>query len=144
MATLHLEIVTPDARIFVGEVSGVLLPGAEGELGILPQHTPLLTQLIPGEIHYVVEGKTHELAVGHGFAEVTGTEVSVLTDLAVRETEIDEKAVEEALKRAEEALRTHTLIGEELEATEAAIARSIAQLKLKRRRTHISGMPPGI
>ncbi|MDE1170617.1 MAG: ATP synthase F1 subunit epsilon [Verrucomicrobium sp.] len=134
MATLRLEIVTPETRVFAGDVESVLLPGVEGDLGILPQHAPLLTQLAPGELAYVEKGVSHTLAVGHGFAEVTGTEVSILTDLAVREADIDEKLVAEALQRAEEALRNRSLVGEELEATEASIARSLAQLKLKRRR----------
>jgi len=135
IATLHLEIVTPEARIFAGDVASVTLPGSEGELGILPQHAPLVTQIEPGELHYVVDGVEHALAVGGGFAEVTGTQVAVLTDLAVSEKEIDEKIVEEALARAEEAIRSKSLVGAELEATQASIARSVAQLKLKRRRS---------
>lgn len=132
--TLHLDIVTPEGRIFSGDVESVLIPGAEGELGILPEHAPLLAQIQAGELHYVVGGKTFELAVGPGFAEVRPTDVSILTDLAVREADIDEQKVQEALARAEEALRSRTLVGEELEATQAAIARSAAQLRLKRRR----------
>ena len=135
MPTLHLDIVTPEGRIFSGDVESVQLPGSEGELGIYPEHSPLLAQIQAGELHYVQGGKVHELAVGPGFAEVRPTDVSVLTDLAVREVDIDEQKVQEALARAEEALRSRTLIGEELEATEAALARAAAQLRLKRRRT---------
>ena len=134
--TLHLEIVTPEARIFAGDVTTVTVPGVEGELGIYPQHTPLVVELQPGELLYVLNGESLSLAVGQGFAEVTGQSVAVLTDLAVREKEIDEKVVEEAMARAEEALRSKTLIGEELEATQAVIARSIAQLRIKRRHRH--------
>ena len=137
MSTLHLEIVTPDGRAFAGDVASVTLPGAEGDLGIFPQHAPLLAALRPGELTYVpgeLGAREVYLAVGTGFAEVTGTTVSVLTDLAVGPKEIDAAAVEAELKRAEEALRSHTLVGEELEATEAAIARSTAQLHLLRTR----------
>jgi F-type H+-transporting ATPase subunit epsilon len=134
MATLKLEIITPDAKIFEGDVDSVLLPGAEGEMGILPQHETLITQLNAGEIQYVQQGKTHSLAIGEGFAEITGQSVGVLTDGAVPEKEIDEKVAEEAVKRAEDLLKSNTLQGEELEATQASLARSLAQINLKRRR----------
>ncbi|SDT87362.1 ATP synthase F1 subcomplex epsilon subunit [Verrucomicrobium sp. GAS474] len=135
--TLHLEIVTPDGRAFAGDVASVTLPGAEGDLGILPQHAPLLAALRPGELSYLpvepgVGGPGREvfLAVGTGFAEVTGTTVSILTDMAVFPKDVNAEAAEAELKRAEEALRSRTLVGEELEATEASLARSTAQLHL--------------
>ncbi len=143
-ATLHLDIVTPDGRAFSGDVASVTLPGAEGDLGILPQHAPLLAALRPGELIYVANeagsGLAREvyLAVGTGFAEVTGESVSVLTDMAVGPRDINAEAVEAELKRAEEYLRSHTLVGEELEATEVAIARSIAQLHVLRTRAHVA------
>ena len=132
--TLKLEIVTPETKIFEGDVETVLLPGAEGEMGILPQHEKLVTELNAGELRYVYNGKTEVLAIGEGFAEVTATSVSVLTDGAVHEEAIDEKIAEEAVKRAEELLKSNTLQGEELEATQASLARSLAQLHVKRRR----------
>jgi F-type H+-transporting ATPase subunit epsilon len=134
MATLKLEIVTPDAKIFEGDVDSVQLPGVEGEMGILPQHEALVTELNAGEVVIVQNGKTEVLAIGEGFAEITGTSVGVLTDGAVSEKEIDEKAAEIAVKRAEDLLKSNTLQGEELEATQAALARSLAQIKVKRRR----------
>lgn len=134
MATLHLEIVTPEQSIFSGEVESVLLPGTEGEMGILPFHAPLITQLNAGELHLVQKGKTQVLAIGEGFAEITGTTVSVLTDGAVNESDIDLKLAEEAMQRAQDALRAKTLVGEELEATQATLARSLAQIQVKRRR----------
>ena len=134
MATLKLEIITPTAKIFEGEVDSVQLPGVEGEMGILPQHEALVTELNAGEVVIVQNGKTEVLAIGEGFAEITGTSVGVLTDGAVSEKEIDEKAAEIAVKRAEELLKSNTLQGEELEATEASLARSLAQIKVKRRR----------
>ncbi len=133
MAGLRLQIVTPEAQIFDGQVESVTLPGSEGEFGVFPQHNPLLTQLKPGELSYVTKEGVKVMVIGGGFVEVTQTDVRVITDLAMKEPEIDEQVVQDALKRAEEALRSKTLIGEELEATQATIARSVAQLKLKKK-----------
>ena len=134
MATLKLEIITPAAKIFEGDVDSVLLPGIEGEMGILPRHEALVTELQAGELQLVQKGQTQVFAIGEGFAEITGSSVGVLTDSAVTEKEIDEKAAEIAVKRAEELLKSSTLEGEELEATQASLARSLAQIKVKRRR----------
>jgi F-type H+-transporting ATPase subunit epsilon len=130
MATLKLQIITPEALIFEGDVDSVQLPGAEGEMGILPQHETLISELKAGEVHILQKGQTQILAIGEGFAEITGTSVGVLTDGAVHEKEI----AEEAVKRAEELLKSNTLQGDELEATQASLARSLAQINLKRRR----------
>jgi F-type H+-transporting ATPase subunit epsilon len=134
MATLKLEIITPEAKIFEGDVETVQLPGVEGEMGILPQHEALVTELMAGELRITQKGKTEILAIGEGFAEITGDSVAVLTDGAVNETDIDEKIAEEAVKRAEDLLKSNTLEGEELEATQASLARSLAQIHIKRRR----------
>ena len=80
---IQLEIVTPEKKIFSDEVDGVVIPGVEGEMGVLPQHSPLVTALSPGELHYTQGTKQEELAVGQGFVEVTAEKVSVLTDMAV-------------------------------------------------------------
>ena len=134
MATLKLEIITPTAKIFEGDVDIVQLPGTEGDMGILPSHEALVTELNAGELSYVQKGRTEVLAIGEGFAEITGTSVGVLTDGAVGEKDIDESVAEAAVKRAEELLKSNTLEGEELEATQASLARSLAQIKVKRRR----------
>jgi F-type H+-transporting ATPase subunit epsilon len=134
MATLKLEIITPGAKIFEGDVDSVQLPGAEGEMGVLPGHEALVSELSAGEVRYVQKGQTEVLAIGEGFAEITATSVGILTDAAVNEKEIDEKVAEAAVKRAEELLKSNTLEGEELEATHAALARSLVQLHVKRRR----------
>ncbi len=136
MAKLLLEIVTPTERIFSGEVEDVVVPGVEGELGILPEHCPLLTQIAPGELRYRQEGKENRLAVGEGFVEVTRTQVSILTDLAINEADIDEQQVEEAIRRAEAALREPYIGGEDLAFVQANLEKSFAQLRVKRRRTH--------
>jgi F-type H+-transporting ATPase subunit epsilon len=134
MATLKLEIITPTATIFEGDVDRVDLPGAEGDMGILPHHEALVTGLNAGELVIIQNGRTQAFAIGEGFAEITGATVGVLTDGAVNEKEIDEKTAEIAVKRAEELLKSNTLEGEELEATQASLARSLAQIKVKRRR----------
>ena len=134
MATLKLEIITPEAKVFEGEVDMVELPGVEGEMGILPQHEALVTELAAGELRIIQKGKTQVLAIGEGFAEITGDSGGVLTDGAVNEKDIDEKVAEQAVKRAEELLKSNTLEGEELEATQASLARSLAQINVKRRR----------
>jgi F-type H+-transporting ATPase subunit epsilon len=134
MATLHLEIVTPEARTYEGDVDSVVIPGAEGELGILPDHVGLMTQLEPGELRIVKGGEEIRLAVGGGFVEIGNNKVSVLTDMAVKESEIDETAAEEAMLRAEEAMKNEKLEGEEYAAVQAALQKSMAQLKVKRRR----------
>ena len=134
MATLKLEILTPDAKIFEGDVDIVHLPGAEGEMDILPQHETQVTELVAGELRITRKGEVEVIAIGDGFAEITGTSVGVLTDGAVNEKDIDEKVAEAAVKRAEDLLKSNTLEGEELEATQASLARSLAQIHVKRRR----------
>src|SRR5438445_820457 len=100
MATLRLEIVTPDEKTFSDDVAMVVIPGIEGEMGILPQHVPLMTELKPGELKVTTrDGQNIYLAVGEGFVEVTQERVSVLTDMAVEEKEIDESAAAEAVRR---------------------------------------------
>jgi F-type H+-transporting ATPase subunit epsilon len=132
MATLKLEIVTPDAKTFSDDVDMVTLPGIEGEMGIYPQHVPLMTQLSAGEIVVRKGAENFFLAVGEGFVEITGERVSVLTDMAIRAENIDEAKAEEARQRAEARL-AEKLDDEEAALVNAAMAHSLAQLKVKRR-----------
>src|SRR5207342_188599 len=99
MATLKLEIVTPEEKIYSEDVEMVTLPGAEGELGVYPQHVPLLTQIVAGEITVRKDGRDYFLAVGEGFVEITGERVAVMTDMAIRAENIDEAQAEEARRR---------------------------------------------
>ena len=133
---LKLEIVTPEARIFSDEVDTVVLPGYEGEMGVLAAHANLVTTLLPGELRITKGGKTTEMAVGEGLVEVTGTVTRILTDMAIDADKIDEKAVEEALARAQKSL-ADLKPGEqqeEIAAVMAAIQRASAQLHIKRKR----------
>tara|TARA_B100001093_G_scaffold208291_1_gene200106 strand:+ start:2240 stop:2656 length:417 start_codon:yes stop_codon:yes gene_type:complete len=134
-----LEIVTPERKVFSGEVENVYLPGTEGELGALPGHAPLVTGVSPGELRYTVDGKIEELAIGSGFVEVTQEKITILADLAVTDSEIDEKKVEEAMKRAEESLANidSSDNAEEVAAIQASISKSMAQLNLKRKRRRV-------
>ncbi len=131
--TLKLEIVTPEASIFSEDVEMVTLPGSEGEMGIYPMHVPLMTEIKAGEVVIRKDGTELLIAVGDGFAEITGSRVAILTDMAIKADDIDEAKVEEARRRAEARL------GEKLEAEEAALvsaalSHSLAQLNVKRRR----------
>ena len=132
MAYLLLEIVTPEAKIYSEEVDMVTLPGVEGEMGVYPSHISLMTQVVHGEIIARRGGRDHYLAIGEGFAEITGERVAILTDMAVKADDIDEAKAEEARKRAEARL-AEKLSDEETASVQAALAHSLTQLKLKRR-----------
>src|SRR5277367_1828098 len=131
--TLRLEIATPDAMIYSGDVDMITLPGGEGRMGVLPHHIRLITKLVPGEIIVRKGGLSEFLAVGEGLVEVTGRSVSIVTDMAIPAEKIDEAMVEEARQRA--AARLHEkLSSEEVASVNAALARSLAELRVKRRR----------
>ncbi len=132
--TIRLEIVTPEARTFSDDVDMVVLPGVEGEMGIYPMHVPLMTELKPGELRVLKNGRETALAVGEGFVEVTATHVSVLTDMAIEESAIDENAVQEAIARAEAAMREDQHMSDEgVALVRANLNKSFAQLHVKRR-----------
>ena len=130
--TLELEIVTPTATVYSEDVELVTLPGVEGQMGIYPQHVRLMTQLVPGEMIVKKNGQDEFLAVGEGIVEITNDRVSIVTDMAVASNSIDEAKAEEARQRAEARLR-ETLSSQEVASVNAALARSVAQLSVKRR-----------
>jgi F-type H+-transporting ATPase subunit epsilon len=133
--SLILEIVTPEARVYSDTVDTVVIPTVEGEIGILPGHIPLLTQVGAGELRVLKNGKTELLAVGNGFAEIDGDKVSILAESAISEEKIDVDAAEKAMQRAEEALRgKDSLDAAEVERLESIVRLAIVQLDLKRRR----------
>lgn len=129
---LKLEIVTPDGTVYSEEVEMVTLPGVEGQMGVYPRHVPLMTQMVPGEIIVRKDGREYFLAVGEGLIEISADHVSLLTDMAIASEHIDEAKVEEARRRAEARLQ-EKLSDEEVASTNAALARSLAQLHVKRR-----------
>jgi F-type H+-transporting ATPase subunit epsilon len=130
--TLRLEIVTPGAKTYSEDVEMVTLPGVEGEMGIFPQHVPLMTQIVSGEAIVRKDGRDYFLAVGDGFVEITGERVAVMTDMAMRAENVDEAKAEEARQRAEARL-AEKLDDEETATVNASLAHSLAQLKVKRR-----------
>jgi len=130
--TIRLEIVTPEARVYSEDVEMVTLPGVEGQMGVLPQHVRLITQLVPGELIVRTGGRDDFMAVGEGLVEVNNERVSIVTNMAVAVDRIDEAAAEEARQRA--AARLHEKISsEEVASVNASLARSLAQLHVKRR-----------
>ena len=135
MATLKLEIVTPESTVYSEDVDMVTLPGVEGEMGIYPLHVPLMTQIKAGEIAVRKGGQDYFLAVGDGFVQITGDKVAILTDMAIRADHIDEAKAEEARQRAEARL-TEKLTDEEIASVQASLLHSLAQLHVKRRQRH--------
>ena len=133
--TLKLEIVTPDDLAYSEDVEMVTLPGSEGEMGIYPQHVPLLTQVVAGELVARKSGQDYFLAIGEGFAEITGDRVAIMTDMAIRAENIDAAKAEEARQRAQARLSEH-IDDEETAMVNAALTHSLAQLKVKRRQHH--------
>jgi len=135
MATLRLEVVTPETKAYSDDVDMVTLPGSEGELGIYPQHVPVLTTLKPGELRILKQGQESVMAVGEGFVEIKGDAVSILTDMALESEKIDAAAAEAAVERAQAAMKEdHT--SEEVTAIQASLQKALAQLHVKRRRHH--------
>jgi F-type H+-transporting ATPase subunit epsilon len=131
--TLRLEIITPDAIAFSEDVEMVTLPGSEGEMGVYPLHEHLIMQIMPGEIIVLANGRERSLAVGEGLVEITAGRVEIVTNMAIAVEHIDEARVEEARARAAARLR-EKLSDEEVASTNAALARTLAQLNVKRRR----------
>ena len=132
-ATLKLEIVTPEAKIYSDDVDMVTLTGVEGEMGIMPNHVPLMTQLCAGEIVAQKGQDTIFLAVGDGFVQITGDRVAILTDMAIRAENIDEARAEEARQRAEARL-AEKITDVEAAHIQAALLHATTQLKVKRQR----------
>jgi F-type H+-transporting ATPase subunit epsilon len=131
--TLKLQIITPDATVYDEDVEIVMLPSVGGQIGILPQHVRLMTVMVRGEMLVRKDGHAHFLAVGEGLVDVTGDRVSILTDMAVAVENIDEAWAEEARQRAAAQLRDK-ISAEEVASVNAALARSLTQLQVKRRR----------
>ena len=135
---LHLAIITRDKKVFSDTVEEVYLPGVQGEMGVLEMHTALFTALKAGELRYRKDGEVVILAIGSGFAEITPKKVTVLTEMAIGEHDIDEAAVEEAIDRAEKALAGIDIDADhdpdQVARLEVALKQSIAQINVKRRK----------
>jgi F-type H+-transporting ATPase subunit epsilon len=143
MAEMRLEIVTAEREVYSEDVSVIVAPGIDGELSILPQHAPLLTQLSPGEMRVTKDGQESFIAVSGGFLEVLGNKVTILADTAEHAEEIDLERAEEAVKRAQEQI-TAAPADMDLERAVASLRRSQARLRVatRGRRRRESPMPP--
>jgi F-type H+-transporting ATPase subunit epsilon len=134
-AGLKLEITTPTGRVYSKDVDMVTLPGQEGEMGILPQHAPLIALLGDGEVIARHGSQEERVLVTGGCAEITADRVAIITVFATNEADLDEKKAEEARARAEERLK-EKLSPEEVTLVQSALRHSLAQLKIKRRMPH--------
>ena len=133
MADMRLEIVTAERVVYSEDVSVLVAPGADGELGILPSHAPLLTTLEPGEIRVTKDGEDTYMVVSGGFLEVIGDRVTILADTAERADEIDLERAEAAMQRAQERIASRPADAD-LERALASMRRSSARLSVARRR----------
>ena len=132
---LTLEIVTPEAKVYSDTIDSVVVPTVQGEIGILPGHIPLLTQVEHGELRVTKGTATSFLAVGGGFAQIDGDRVRVLAEHAITEEKIDENAVEAALKKAEQELAAaKDMDPQQYEHLQGLVRYSGVQLAVKRRR----------
>ena len=131
--TLKLRIVTPETT-YTEEVDMVTLPGVDGQMGLLPGHIRMMTQMVPGELIVHKDGRDRFLAVGEGLVEVSSERVDILTDMAITAENIDEAKAEQARQRAAARLRER-MSSEEVATVNASLARSLAQLRVKRRRS---------
>src|SRR5438270_13877032 len=134
-ATLKLEIVTPEEKIYSEDVEMVTLPGSEGELGVYPNHVPVLTSLKPGELRILKGGTLNAMAIGEGFVEIKADGISILTDMALESEKIDLEAAEKAVASAQAAMKEdHT--AEEVAAIQGSLQKALAQMHVKRRHHH--------
>ena len=132
---LTLEIVTPEAKVYSDTIDSVVVPTVEGEIGVLPGHIPLLTQVAHGELRVTKGATTSWLAVGGGFAQIDGDRVRVLAEHAITEEKIDEHAVEAAMKRAEDELKAaKDMDPQQYEHLQSLVRYSGVQLAVKRRK----------
>jgi len=140
LAGLKLTIVSPERELYRGEVDMVLAPGVRGQLGILPKHTPLITQLEEGELVVRCGGEEHYFAIHGGFMHVLPDQVTVLADVAERDIEIDIARAEAARQRALEMMAKAP--PEERRLTEVALRRSQVRLRVARRRRQLPTTQP--
>lgn len=127
---IQLEVVTPERRVLAEPVDMVTLPGLGGELGILPGHTPLISQLQTGILTYVDGGKSFQLHVSRGFVEVRDDHVSVLTEVAERPEEIDAVRARQSRDQLEKQLNAWSGSEEEFELARTKLERSVVRLQL--------------
>jgi F-type H+-transporting ATPase subunit epsilon len=131
---LLLEIVTPERRVYEGEVDGVQVPGIDGELGILPHHAPLLSLLGVGELRIRRGGEEESIAIFGGFVQVRPDKVVIMAETADLESEIDLEKAQEARREAERALETGYHEGPDLSAARAQLQTAPLRIRVAERR----------
>ena len=141
MAKLNLEIVTAEQIVYSEEVDVVVAPGIQGQLGILPQHAPLMTMLEPGELMVRQDGEEYSIFVSGGFLEVLKDKVTVLADTAERAEDIDTARADEARKRAEQRMAMPPEEAD-LARAKAAMMRSLMRLKVAEKSKRRRRQPP--
>lgn len=145
MATMRLEIVTAERRVYSEDVDMLVAPGIDGQLGILPNHAPLLTALQPGEIRVDKDGEESYMAVSGGFLEVLANRVTILADTAERAEEIDIERAEAAVRRAQERIASRAS-DQDLQRAVMSLRRSQARLlaaaRRRRPRRDVGAQPP--
>ena len=134
---LTLDIITPQSKVYSGEADEVIVPTVTGEIGILPNHVPLLIQILPGELRVKNGGKTNSFAIMGGYLEVANNTVNVLGDYAVRAEDIEVAKAEQAKARAEK-MRQEKVSQQDLATIEADLRRSLLELKVATRRRRSS------
>lgn len=144
---MRLQIITAEREVFAGEVDALVAPGVAGELGILPNHAPLITVLQPGELMVRVSGEESYLALSGGYLEVLGDQVIILADAAEDVDEIDEARAQEALERAQQRVANRES-DVELERAAASLRRAQVRVTVARRRRatphrSLAARPPG-
>ncbi len=130
---LHLEIVTPERLAYSDDVDMVLVPGSEGELGILPHHTPLVSLLGVGELRIRKDGQEESFAIAGGFLQVRPDKVVVMAELASMASEIDLEKAQEARKEAQRALESGFHEGADLSAARASMQHALLQIRVAER-----------
>ena len=131
---LHLEIVTPERLAYEDDVDMVLVPGAEGELGILPHHTPLVSLLGVGELRIRKGGEEESFAIAGGFLQVRPDKVVVMAETADMASEIDLERAQEARREAERALESGYVEGADLTAARAQLQAALMRIRVAERR----------
>lgn len=137
MKTIKFEIVTPEKTVFKKDINQITIPTKDGEITVLPNHIPLISVLVPGEIIIKKDGESFSIAVSGGFVEVSIDKVVILADTAERAEEIDEKRAEEAKKRAEKIKTEKTVDSREFASLSAKIKKELARIKVARKRKRI-------
>ncbi|HLZ18825.1 MAG TPA: F0F1 ATP synthase subunit epsilon [Smithellaceae bacterium] len=127
---LILEVVTPEKLVFSGEVDEVTVPGSEGEFGVLKGHEPFLTSVDIGELYFLVGGKKTYYAINTGYAEVTGSKVTILIETAERADAIDKDRAQKAKDKAEAALNQLAKEHDDYEKMRLALLRAVTRINV--------------